>query len=355
MTAAEPLLQVRGLSVAYGNALRRHVHLAVNEVSFSIAPGETVGLVGESGAGKSSIGRALLGLARPAAGVIQFAGEDITHASRGRRRQLGRDIQVVFQDPFSSFNPTRTVGQALLEPLRLFPELSARERQQRVVDILAAVGLPPDVMSRRPAAFSGGQRQRLAIARALVVSPRLVICDEPVSALDLSVQAQVMNVLLDLQEQRSVSYLFISHDMSVVQFLCHRVVVLKGGMVMEEGPADLVCRHPSHPYTRSLLSSVPIPDPRRQRERRAAQAAIRRPAPAGPPGPGCPFSDHCPYAIDVCRAQRPPVVSAGEATVACHRYPEVAGRPAGNFAIGSGKRGPGGLAVSAEHMNGEHE
>lgn len=351
MNSAAPLLEISDLSVSYGGALRRH-HLAVNEVSFSLDPGETVGLVGESGAGKSSIGRAVLGLTRPAGGSIRLAGEDITHATRSRRRQLGRDIQVVFQDPFSSFNPTRTIGQALLEPLRLCPELSAGQRRQRVADILTAVGLPVDVINRRPASFSGGQRQRLAIARALVVEPRLVICDEPVSALDLSVQAQVMNLLLDLQEKRSVSYLFISHDISVVQFLCHRVVVLKGGMVMEEGPADLVCRRPSHPYTSSLLASVPVPDPRRQRERGEARAATSRRAPGGPPGPGCPFSDRCAYAIDICRVQRPPVVAAGEATVACHRYPETAGSPA---ASSPRVPGPGGLAITAEHLNGEHE
>jgi oligopeptide/dipeptide ABC transporter ATP-binding protein len=233
----------------------------------------------------------------------------------------------------------------------LCPELSASERRERVASVLTAVGLSADVMSRRPASFSGGQRQRIAIARALVVSPQLVICDEPVSALDLSVQAQVMNLLLDLQEQRSVSYLFISHDMSVVQFLCHRVVVLYGGMIMEAGPADLVCRHPGHPYTQSLLASVPVPDPRQQRERRAAAKGA---AQAGPVSKGCPFSGRCPHVIDLCREQRPPVVTVGDVTVSCHRYPEVASRWVGESpSAESGLPGPGGLAISADRVNGD--
>ena len=188
-----------------------------------------------------------------------------------------------------------------------------------------------------------------------MVAPRLVICDEPVSALDLSVQAQVMNVLLDLQQQRSVSYLFISHDMSVVQFLCHRVVVLKGGMVMESGPADIVCRNPSHPYTRSLLASVPLPDPRQQRERRASQAASRRTASGAAAGPGCPFSDRCPYVTGICREQRPLAITDGEVTVSCHRHAEVASLAApGKHATDARQPGAGDLASTAEQANGEH-
>jgi peptide/nickel transport system ATP-binding protein len=352
VTADPPLLELTDLSVAYGTGLGRHQHLAVNGVSFTIAQGETVGLVGESGAGKSSIGRAILGLARPSGGTITFQGEDVTRASKRQRRQLSRHLQAVFQDPYSSFNPTRTIGQALLEPLRQAPELSAAGRRERVADVLSSVGLSSDVLSRRPASFSGGQRQRIAIARALVAGPQLVVCDEPVSALDLSIQAQVLNLLLDLQEKRSVSYLFISHDMSVVQFLCHRVVVLNGGMIMEAGPADQVCRHPRHPYTRSLLAAVPLPDPQRQRERRLARQAARRGGVAGQAAEGCPFSARCPYAIEICRQQRPPAVAAGEVTVACHRYPAVAAQWPESTATAGPPAGPSGL-TPAEPANGE--
>jgi peptide/nickel transport system ATP-binding protein len=225
MTAGT-LLDVRDLTVDYPVSRSRTSYRAVDGVSLSVAPGETLGLVGESGSGKSTICLAILGLAPVTAGTITFAGQDITRATRAQRRAIGKDLQVVFQDPYSSLNPARTVGQALSEPLEVHEKLSAARRRDRVAQMLERVGLPPDAASRYPAGFSGGQRQRIAIARALMLSPKLVICDEPVSALDLSVQAQILNLLADLQRDLSVAYLFVSHDQAVVMYMASRVTVL---------------------------------------------------------------------------------------------------------------------------------
>jgi peptide/nickel transport system ATP-binding protein len=254
------LLEVRDLVVEYpaanGAGSRRGGFRAVDGVSLSVAEGETLGLVGESGSGKSSICLAVLGLAPATSGTIVFGGQDITHATRRERRALGRDLQVVFQDPYSSLNPARTIGQALSEPLEVHAQLSAGERRKRVGEMLDRVGLPSSAVARYPAEFSGGQRQRIAIARALMLSPRLVICDEPVSALDLSVQAQILNVLADLQRELSVGYLFVSHDLAVVRYLASHVTVLYRGEVKESGTVQQVCGHPSDPYTKALLAAV---------------------------------------------------------------------------------------------------
>jgi ABC-type glutathione transport system ATPase component len=267
MTGAR-LLDVSDLTVEYRAARRAKAVTALDSVSLSIGTGETLGLVGESGSGKSTLARAILGLAPVRSGTIEFVGRDITRATRQERRTLSADVQVVFQDPYSSLNPARTVRQTLAEPLGVHRRLSRREALERVREMLGRVGLQAEAAERYPRHFSGGQRQRIAIARALMLSPRLIICDEAVSALDLSVQAQILNLLLELQEELSLSYLFISHDLSVVKHLSHRIAVLYRGQLVETGPTEVVCDRPTHPYTRALLAGAPAPDPAAQRARR---------------------------------------------------------------------------------------
>lgn len=257
---AEPLLSITDLVVRFrGRRSAERDVVAVNGVGLHVDPGETLGLVGESGSGKSTIGNAVLGLVPAAAGRIRFRGQDITHAAARDRRQLGRHIQVIFQDPYGSLNPVRTIGQTLTEPLRVVGRMSRRQATTRAVEVLAQVGLPPDAIYRYPAAFSGGQRQRVAVARALVMEPELVICDEPTSALDLSVQAQILNLLLDLRARFGLTYLFISHDIDVVRHMSHRVAVLLDGRVVEHGAAQDLIENPTHEYTRRLLDAVPDP------------------------------------------------------------------------------------------------
>jgi ABC-type glutathione transport system ATPase component len=253
MTA--PLLETHDLRVDHHG---RHGRTrAVDGVALRLPPGRTLGLVGESGSGKSTIAAAVLGLVRPTGGRILFRGADITHASPRRRRELSRHLQAVFQDPYGTLNPSRTIGQTLAEPLRIVHRLGRAEAADRVAAALAQVGLPPDAARRYPRDFSGGQRQRIAIARALVPRPELVICDEPTSALDLSVQAQILNLLLDLQRDLGLAYLFISHDIDVVRHMAHDAAVLLQGRVVEQGPVDQVTGSPAHRYTRALLASRP--------------------------------------------------------------------------------------------------
>jgi ABC-type glutathione transport system ATPase component len=252
----DKLLDVRNLTVNY----HRRGAPALREASLDIRPGETVALVGESGSGKSTLGRAVLGLTPASDGTITFAGEDITRASARRRVALSREIQAVFQDPNGSLNPARTVGQTLAEPLLVHERPGRAATQDRIAEVLAQVGLPASAARRYPRQFSGGQRQRIAIARALVMRPRLIVCDEPVSALDLSVQAQILNLFLQLQRDTGVSYLFISHDLAVVRHLAHRLVVLFRGDVVESGVTEDLYHHPGHAYTRRLLSAVHLAD-----------------------------------------------------------------------------------------------
>jgi oligopeptide/dipeptide ABC transporter ATP-binding protein len=299
---------------------------AVDSVGFAIGTGETVGLVGESGSGKSTIGRAVLGLTSATSGTIRLDGHDITDASREERRLLSSTIQTVFQDPFGSLNPARTVGQTLAETLRPHGITGRSQVAERVATMLERVGLPVDAAGGYPARFSGGQRQRIAIARSLMAHPRLVICDEPVSALDLSVQAQVLNLLASLQEEFGVGYLFISHDLTVVRHISHRIMVLYRGRIMESGDATAVYDRPAHPYTAALLASVPIPDPERQRERRALRRATLSTSDLSAPTPadGCPFAPRCPHAGPVCWSQRPvPERTPDGVLVACHRWQEL--------------------------------
>ncbi|MGY1814939.1 ATP-binding cassette domain-containing protein [Blastococcus sp. SYSU D00820] len=278
--AAGPLLDVADLVVRFKPKKRfGKPFQALNGVSLQVAAGETLGLVGESGSGKTTIGRAVLGLAPVSGGRIHFAGRDITAASRRERRALSRDLQVVFQDPYSSLNPARTIGDTLAEPLSV-QGVAGAEARARVQELLDRVHLPQDAMRRLPREFSGGQRQRIAIARALALRPRLIVCDEPVSALDLSTQARVLDLFLEIQRDTGVAYLFVSHDLDVVRHVSHRVAVLYRGDLVEQGEAEQVTRTPQHPYTQRLLLASPVPDPDRQAERREARRLLTdQPAP----------------------------------------------------------------------------
>jgi ABC-type oligopeptide transport system ATPase subunit len=269
-----PLLQVEGLRVDFPQG-RGRVFQALKGVSFTVARGETVGLVGESGSGKTTIGRVVLGQTPATAGRVLFDGEDITHATRARRAAMSRDIQVIFQDPYGSLNPARTIGDTLGEPLLMDRTLKRADRAARVADVLQRVGMPADTATRYPAQFSGGQRQRIAIARAVIARPRLVVCDEPVSALDLSVQAQVLNLLNELQKSLGLALLFISHDLTVVRHVSHRTMVLYKGEIVEHGNARDVHENPQHAYTRALLAAAPVPNPIEQKKRRELWRAQR--------------------------------------------------------------------------------
>ncbi|MFD5296333.1 ATP-binding cassette domain-containing protein [Streptomyces mutabilis] len=263
-----PLLDVSELRVSYpGQGFRARPHEVLHGVSLSVRAGETLGLVGESGSGKTTIGRAVLGLVEPSGGRILFQDRDITRVPAKVRRSLARDIQVVFQDPYTSLNPSLTIGDILSEPL-VVQGASAGDARSRVRELLDQVGLPADTAARLPREFSGGQRQRVAIARALAPRPRLIVCDEPVSALDLSTQTRVLDLFVDIQRRTGVAYLFVSHDLAVIRHVSHRVAVLYRGDVVETGPADRVTASPEHPYTRDLLLAAPVADPARQRERR---------------------------------------------------------------------------------------
>ncbi len=268
-TESTPLLTVDQLVVEYpSKKFRAKPFRALTDINISIGRGETLGLVGESGSGKTTLGRAILGLAPVTGGKISFDGKDISHASRKDRRVLSRDLQVVFQDPYTSLNPALEIGDILAEPLGV-QGLEAAAAKKRVKELLDQVGLPSDAINRLPREFSGGQRQRVAIARALALSPKLIVCDEPVSALDLSTQARVLDLFLQIQQDTGVSYLFVSHDLDVVRHISHRVAVMHHGAIVEQGPAGVVTTDPDHPYTQRLLLASPVPDPDRQEQRRA--------------------------------------------------------------------------------------
>jgi peptide/nickel transport system ATP-binding protein len=272
---SDELLRVDDLVVEYPSGRRRAPVRANDHVSIAIGGGKTLGLVGESGSGKSTLGDAVLGFAPVTSGTIHFKGEEIAHATPERRRELTRLIQPIFQNPFGSLNPARTIGQTLREPLLAHGMADSREALERVARWLDIVGMPAESAERYPADFSGGQRQRIAIARALIVEPELIVCDEAVSALDLSIQAQVLNLLATLQETTGVSYLFISHDMAVVEYMADDIAVLHHGRIVEQGPAAQIAHHPTQEYTRALLAAVPLPDPALQRARKATRLAQR--------------------------------------------------------------------------------
>lgn len=265
-----PLLDVRNLHKTYTSrsgwpAAREHVVRAVNDVSFDVRPGETFGLVGESGCGKSTVARCLLRLIPPTSGSVQFQGEDLLSLKAERLRQVRRELQIIFQDPYSSLDPRMTVRGILLEPFEIHRVGTRAERDQRVRELADLVGLPESALKKYPHEFSGGQRQRIGIARALALSPKLVVADEPVSALDLSIRAQVINLLADLQQQFGLTYLFIAHDLTLVRHVCHRVAVMRRGQIVELADTDELFSNPLHPYTRRLMDAIPIPDPHRAR------------------------------------------------------------------------------------------
>lgn len=308
MTA--PLVETRSLSKHYytgtGFLGRGQRVAALNEVSLSVFPGETLGLVGESGCGKTTFGRTLLRLVEPTAGRILFSGEDVTHLSNRELRPFRRRMQIVFQDPFSSLDPRMTVTSLVGEPLRIHGLVkSQKEERERVSELLASVGLRSDALDRYPHEFSGGQRQRIGVARALAVRPDFIVCDEPLSALDVSIQAQIVNLLLDLRDRLGVAYLFISHDLELVRYVSHRIAVMYLGHVVELGPSEVIAKAPRHPYTRALMDSVPIPDPKRRQSPTALQGDV--PSPLNPPS-GCPFHPRCPRAVrGRCDTALPPL------------------------------------------------
>lgn len=313
-------LDVSDLVVRYGRGRKAAATpAAVDGVTFSINQGETLGLVGESGSGKSTIGKAIVGLHPPTEGTVLLKGKDITQASLKDRRKLASELRLVFQDPYSSLNPGRTVGQTLAEPLRLLGENPEQIRAKSVA-ALEAVGLPKDSIDRLPTQFSGGQRQRVAIARALVCDPEVLILDEPVSALDLSTQAQVLNLLAELRDDRDMSYLFIAHDLGVVRFLADRVAVLYRGQIMEIGPAEAVSTDPRHPYTLALTAASPVPRPAQQRRRRVEREALGVGSASSAPSAttGCPFASRCPLVEPVCHTERPELKLVGQSLTACH-------------------------------------
>jgi oligopeptide/dipeptide ABC transporter ATP-binding protein len=315
------LVEATDMTVSFtsgGAILRRHhaTLRAVDRLSLSIAPGEVVGLVGESGSGKTTAGRALLRLLKPSAGMIRFEGTDITHLDKAALRPLRRRMQMIFQDPYSSLNPRLKVRDIIEEAFVIHGIGTPRDRAERVADLLNRVGMPADAMERYPHEFSGGQRQRIGIARALAVEPVFVVADEPVSALDVSVQAQVLNLLLDLQRSLGLAMLFIAHDLAVVQYVSDRVVVMYLGRVMEVAPAEVIYRRPLHPYTVALLEAAPEPDPAARRPLTGLPGEI--PSPFSPPS-GCVFRTRCPWAIAQCAAAVPTLRGPGAHRAACIR------------------------------------
>jgi oligopeptide/dipeptide ABC transporter ATP-binding protein len=319
--APPPVLEVRDLKKHFDirhGFLRRAggvVH-AVDGVSFSIAPHETLGLVGESGCGKSTVGRTVLRLIEPTAGTIQLDGRDITRLGRQEMRGYRPQMQIIFQDPFSSLDPRMSAGDIVAEPLRVHRMASGRALKETVASLFDRVGLRRAQMDNFPHQFSGGQRQRIGIARALALKPKLIVADEPVSALDVSIQAQVLNLMIDLQRELGLAYLFISHNLAVVEHISHRIAVMYLGRIVEYTDKTTLFTRPLHPYTESLLLAVPVPDPRVKRQKRLLQGDV--PSPINPPS-GCHFHTRCPYAVERCRVESPALreVKPGQ-LVACH-------------------------------------
>ncbi len=302
------------------NRKKRFVY-AMDNLSFTLGYRQTLGLVGESGCGKSTASRTILNLLTPTGGEVWFEGENIFNLTAKKRRRLRQGVQIVFQDPFGSLNPRLTVRRIVEEPLLTHKVGDAASRRRKVAQILAKVGLLPEHMNRFPHEFSGGQRQRIMLARALILKPKLIIADEPVSALDVSVQAQMLNLMVRLQKELDLSYIFISHDLGVIRHVSHKVAVMYLGEIVEMAPVDLIYEKPLHPYTRSLIASVPIPDPRmKNRDRIVLEGDV--PSPRNPP-PGCRFHTRCPESMPICSREKPPEreVSTGH-LVACHLYSE---------------------------------
>ena len=326
----QPLLSVEDLKMyfpVYGGVLRRRVAqvFAVDGVSFSIPAGRTMGLVGESGCGKTTVGRSLLRLYQPTGGRVYFEGRNILTMDRGALKETRRDMQINFQDPFESLNSRHTIQEILEEPFRIHRIGSVADRRQRVHKLLDRVGLPQNTLTRFPHEFSGGQRQRIGIARAIALEPRLVICDEPVSALDVSIQSQIINLLLELQRDMGLTYLFIAHDLAVVKHISDYIAVMYLGRIVEYADADTLYREPRHPYTQALISAIPIPDPDVRKDQQVLTGDV--PSPINPPS-GCHFRTRCPHAIERCRNEVPmlrpaPAAQSNGHRAACHRMEEI--------------------------------
>ena len=319
---AKELLRVEGLkkyfSVKSKGLIKKEIGklYAVDDVSFTLNEGETLGIVGESGCGKTPLGKTLIRLYEPTGGHVYMDGQDVFAMNKSQLHQQRRRMQIIFQDPYSSLNPRMTVKEIVAEPLKIYGEASGNELNRRVMEMLEMVGLSAWHANRYPSEFSGGQRQRVGIARALILRPRLVVCDEPVSALDVSVQSQVLNLLADLQKELNLSYLFIAHGMAVVKHISDRIGVMYLGKMVEIAPKSAIYDHPLHPYTQALMSAIPIPDPAVKRERITLGGEV--PSPVNPK-PGCRFAGRCPYATDLCRQQSPDLHEAEPGhLVACH-------------------------------------
>ncbi len=322
-----PLLEVDALSVTYALPSQRMFGIArkfdaVDGASLSIGPGESFGLVGETGCGKSSLSRAISGLAPVSRGVVRFNGENLTEIDCAKRRAIRKDIQMIFQDPGGSLNPRMRVGRLIAEPLEIHGVGDRKSRSARVFSMLEAVGLSADDASRYPHEFSGGQRQRIAIARVVAIEPALILADEPVSALDVSLQAQILNLIARLRRDLGLALLFVSHDLNVVRHLCDSIAVMYLGRIVENGPTRSVFDAPHHPYTRELMASSPVPDP--ERPIRLTASPGEPPNPAAPP-PGCSYHPRCPFATDICASDRPEFRSIdGHRHVACHHAEHIA-------------------------------
>ena len=321
----EPIIKIENLEKSFkvkSSSLKRSARVrAVNQVSFNIGKGETLGLVGESGCGKSTLGRTILKVHEPDGGKIIFDGTDITGFSHRQMQPCRRRMQMIFQDPYASLNPRFTVGELIGEPMEIYGLYKKAEREERVQELLKTVGLKPDHIRRYPHEFSGGQRQRIGIARTLALNPEFIVCDEPISALDVSIQSQIINLLEQIQEERKLSYLFIAHDLGMVRHISHRIGVMYLGYLVEVGEADEVCTHPMHPYTQALMSAVPRPDPRAARQQQRIMLEGEIPSPLDIPK-GCPFCTRCPQARDVCRGLRPELKAVDGRKVACHLIEE---------------------------------
>ncbi len=321
---SDAVLKVENLKVHFpvkgGLFTKKQVVKAVDGVSFEIYPRETFGLVGESGCGKSTTGRAIVKLYEPTSGTVYYHGEDVTKIKGSHLAEFRRNVQMIFQDPYASLNPRMTVGEIIREPMDIHHIFNTKEeREQQVRELLDIVGLKPDHIRRYPHEFSGGQRQRIGIARTLALNPQFIVCDEPISALDVSIQAQVINLLEHIQKEMGISYLFIAHDLSMVKHISDRIGVMYLGNLVEIGDSDDVYHRPLHPYTQALLSAVPIPDPRVAREKKRIVLEGELPSPLDTPS-GCVFRTRCPNATERCAREKPGMVNVGKRTVACFLY-----------------------------------